>query len=59
MKDAEEKIGNGVEDDSQLDLDDRREFLKKCGKFAIYTAPAISALLLFNKKNAFANGSPT
>ena len=59
MKDAEEKIGNGVDDDSQLDLDDRREFLKKCGKFAIYTAPAISSLLLFNKKNAFANGSPT
>jgi hypothetical protein len=34
--------------------DERREFLKKCGKYAAYTAPAIAALLLFDKKKAHA-----
>ena len=34
--------------------DERREFLKKCGKFAAYTAPAIATLLLFDKKKAHA-----
>jgi len=37
--------------------DDRREFLKKCGKFAAYTAPVIAALLFFDKKKAHAAGS--
>ena len=54
MKDAEEKTENDVDGDSERELDNRREFLNKCGKFAIYTAPAITALLLFDKKNAFA-----
>lgn len=34
----------------------RRDFLKKCGKLAAYTAPAMAALLLFDSKNAGANG---
>jgi len=55
MKDAEEKIKNDIDGDSERELDDRREFLKKCGKFAVYTAPVITALLLFDKNNAFAS----
>ena len=48
--DTNEKLEKPVEDDA------RRDFLKKCGKFAVYTAPAMAALLMFDKKNANANG---
>jgi hypothetical protein len=34
--------------------DDRREFLKKCGRFGAYTTPAL--LLLLNYRKADANG---
>ena len=44
----DEKETSGI-DVGQLS-DERREFLKKCGKFAAYTAPAIAVLLLFDKK---------
>ncbi len=33
---------------------DRREFLKKCGRFAAYTTPAV--LLLLHSQKAGANG---
>mgnify|MGYP006979502969 FL=1 len=36
--------------------DERRDFLKKCGKFAMYSAPAMAALLLFDRKKAHAVG---
>ena len=48
----DEKETSGI-DDAQLS-DERREFLKKCGKFAAYTAPAIAVLLLFDKRKAHA-----
>lgn len=35
--------------------DERRDFLKKCGKFAMYSAPAMAALLLFDRKKAHAD----
>lgn len=38
--------------------DERREFLKKCGKFAAYTGPAIAVLLLFDKKAHATQNSP-
>ena len=41
-------------DESQLS-DERRDFLKKCGKFAMYSAPAMAALLLFDRKKAHAD----
>ena len=44
--DTNEKMEKPAENDA------RREFLKKCGKFAVYTAPAMAALLMFDKKNA-------
>lgn len=34
--------------------DERREFLKKCGKFAAYSAPVMATLLLFDRKKAHA-----
>ncbi len=37
--------------------DERRDFLKKCGKFAAYSAPVMATLLLFDRKKAHANGS--
>ena len=40
-------------DEPQLS-DERRDFLKKCGKFAMYSAPAMAALLLFDRKKAHA-----
>ena len=57
MTDENRKSGSEIDCDPDPVSDDRREFLKKCGKFAIYTAPAITALLLFDKKNAFAADS--
>jgi hypothetical protein len=47
-------LGNEVEVTPQQIPDERREFLKKCGKYAAYTAPVIAALLLFDKKKAHA-----
>lgn len=44
--------------DEKLEIcDERREFLKKCGKFAAYSAPVMATLLLFDRKKAHANGS--
>jgi len=50
MTDEMKKSGNGLDCSPSQESDERREFLKKCGKFAAYTAPAIAALLLFDKK---------
>ena len=34
--------------------DDRREFLKKCGRFGAYTTPALLLLLHYQKEDAAA-----
>ena len=57
MKDQEKSSENQVDATSQQFSDDRREFLKKCKELAIYTAPAVAALLLYDAKTAHANGS--
>ena len=50
MMDEMKKLEDEVEGAPPQLSDERREFLKKCGKFAAYTGPAIAALLLFDKK---------
>jgi hypothetical protein len=50
MIDEKKPSGSEVEINPPELSDERREFLKNCGKFATYTAPAIAALLLFDKK---------
>ena len=50
----EEKMPESEVQITPQESDERREFLKKCGKYAAYTAPAIAALLLFDKKKAHA-----
>ncbi len=42
--------------EAQLEKD-RREFLKKCGRFAAYTTPAVLLLLHSQKAGALAIGS--
>ena len=42
-------------------MDERREFLKRCGKYAVYTTPVMLSLLFYDKKKALATtdiGSP-
>ena len=34
--------------------DERREFLRKCGKYAVYTTPVMLSLLFYDKKKALA-----
>jgi len=50
MIDEKKTPGSEVEITPTEVSDERREFLKKCGKFAAYTGPAIAVLLLFDKK---------
>jgi hypothetical protein len=57
MIDEKKPSGSEVEINPPEVSDERREFLKKCGKFAAYTAPAITALLLFDKKAHAVPGS--
>jgi hypothetical protein len=54
MMTDEEKRPRNEDVTHAQESDERREFLKKCGKFAAYTAPAIATLLLFDKKKAHA-----
>jgi hypothetical protein len=54
MTDENKSSGNELEATPQQSPDERREFFKKCGKYAAYTAPAVAALLLFDKKKAHA-----
>jgi len=37
---------------------DRRDFLKKAGKFAVYTTPAIVALMFYDKHTAAGDNPP-
>jgi hypothetical protein len=54
MTDEKKKSGSEIECNPPLVSDERREFLVKCGKFAVYTPPLIAALLLFDRKKAHA-----
>jgi hypothetical protein len=54
MTDEKTKSGSEIECNPPLVSDERREFFKKCGKFAAYTTPVIVALLLFDKNKAHA-----
>lgn len=49
MKD-EERIGEVFADNSEERISaERRDFLKKCGRFAAYAAPAMMLLLSHNE----------
>lgn len=51
MSPEEKDVSRNVENDSDSQLsDERREFLKKCGKYTAYTAPVIAGLLLFRTR---------
>jgi len=43
-------------DAEEASLEERREFLKKCGRFAAYTPPAIVALMFYDSANSVAVG---
>lgn len=38
--------------------DDRRDFLRSCGKFAVYTGPAMLLLMKYDVDKASANSGP-
>jgi hypothetical protein len=48
IKESKDLDRNVVEDNP---AEERREFLKKCGRFAVYAAPAM-AIVLAHSKNA-------
>lgn len=50
--DNDQKNLDLVADEKAEVCDQRREFLKKCGKFAAYSAPVMATLLLFDRKKA-------
>jgi hypothetical protein len=53
MKEENCSIENRSEVATATDAhDDRREFLKKCGRFGAYTAPALLLLLNYRKADA-------
>jgi hypothetical protein len=49
-KDDESKGGSDFE--QPIQESGRREFLKKAGRFAVYTTPAIVALMSYDKRSA-------
>lgn len=59
MTDEKTSPGSEVEANPSEVSDERREFLKKCGKFAAYTGPAIAVLLLFDNKAQANGGTPS
>lgn len=48
------KNGSCESDSGGGQRDERREFLKKCGKYAVYTTPVMLSLLFYDKKKAMA-----
>jgi len=54
MIDEKTKSESEIECNPPQVSDERREFLLKCGKFAVYMPPLIAALLLFDRKKAHA-----
>ena len=53
-QDARTHVEERIEDEAG---DDRREFLKKCGRFAAYTAPVVVTLLHYDR--AHGKSAPT
>jgi hypothetical protein len=58
ITDEKTKSESETECNPPLLSDERREFLVKCGKFAVYAPPLIAALLLFDRKKAHAFSNP-
>ncbi len=56
MKECSSDQPSRASAEAQLEKD-RREFLKKCGRFAAYTTPAVLLLLHSQKAGALAIGS--
>ncbi len=54
MQNDNEKLGDKLAGSENEVCDERRDFLKKCGKFAAYSAPVMATLLLFDRKKAHA-----
>jgi hypothetical protein len=56
----DEKTETSIPDSSAYSNEERREFLKKCGRFAAYTTPVVIALLCYDEKTAHAaTSNPT
>ena len=51
-KDAKTHVEERIEDEAG---DDRRAFLKKCGRFAAYTAPVVVTLLHYDRVHGRSN----
>ena len=50
-QDGETKDGtDSANEDLSKVREERREFLKRCGKYAIYVAPIVASLLLPNER---------
>lgn len=58
--DGSSHIGDGQADPEQLVAESRRDFLKKAGKFAVYTPPAVMVLMKpsYATVNGSVNGRP-
>jgi hypothetical protein len=54
---AREVVGARLEHEDRPQDNDRREFLEKYGKLAIYTPPAIMALMFYGERSARADSS--
>jgi len=53
MKFREDEIASTSAPDSTcLTKEERRDFLKKCGRFAAYTTPVVMALLCYDEAKA-------
>ena len=54
-------VGGGPVDPEQAVAESRRDFLKKAGKFAVYTPPAVMVLMKpsYATVSGSANGRPT
>ena len=58
MKPEEHSAGKFSKQAAEADVEkDRREFLKKCGRFAAYTTPAVLLLLHSQRAGAVPVGS--
>jgi len=55
-KDDESKGGSDFE--QPIEESGRREFLKNAGRFAVYTTPAIVALMSYDTKSAAGDTGP-
>lgn len=54
---AREVVGARLDHEDRPQNSDRREFLEKYGKLAIYTPPAVMALMFYGERSARADSS--